>query len=105
MKKLIILLTIIASVSACGRFSNKDEKEANTERIVCLAKQYNEIIFALNAQQNLVAVDLSSTYPPAIKELPTVGYHRALSTEGILSMKPSIIIHDNRGLRSCNTIN
>lgn len=95
MKKLIILLTIIASVSACGRFSNKDEKEANTERIVCLAKQYNEIIFALNAQQNLVAVDLSSTYPPAIKELPTVGYHRALSTEGILSMKPSIIIHDN----------
>lgn len=95
MKKFILLLTILATLSACGRFSNQDEKEANSERIVCLAKQYNEIIFALNAQQNLVAVDLSSTYPPAIKELPTVGYHRALSTEGILSMKPTIIIHDN----------
>ncbi|HOO09501.1 MAG TPA: ABC transporter substrate-binding protein, partial [Cyclobacteriaceae bacterium] len=65
------------------------------KRIVCLSKQYNEIIFELNAEQDLVAVDLSSTYPPEIKKLPTVGYHRALSTEGILSMKPTMIIHDN----------
>lgn len=86
---LLILLT------ACGRFSNKDQKGENESRIVCLSKQYNEIIFELGAQENLVAVDLSSTYPPEIKELPTVGYHRALSTEGILSMKPTMIIHDN----------
>lgn len=86
---LLILLT------ACGRFSNKDQKGENESRIVCLSKQYNEIIFELGAQKNLVAVDLSSTYPPEIKELPTVGYHRALSTEGILSMKPTMIIHDN----------
>ncbi|MBP9924884.1 MAG: ABC transporter substrate-binding protein [Cyclobacteriaceae bacterium] len=79
----------------CGRFSSKDQKKENEVRIVCLSKQYNEIIYELNAQKNLVAVDLSSTYPPEIKELPTVGYHRALSTEGILSMKPTLIIHDN----------
>lgn len=95
MKKLYIILMLSALVSGCGRFSNEDEKQANNERIVCLAKQYNEIIFALKAEQNLVAVDLSSTYPPAIKDLPTVGYHRALSTEGILSTKPTMIIHDN----------
>lgn len=80
---------------ACGRFSNKDEKQVNAERIVCIAKQYNEIIFALGAEKDLVAVDLSSTYPPQIKKLPTVGYHRALSAEGILSTKPTLIIHDN----------
>ena len=74
-------------LTGCGRFSNSDEKQSNSERIVCLSKQYNEIIFELNAQQNLVAVDLSSTYPPEIKALPTVGYHRALSTEGISAGK------------------
>ena len=82
-------------LASCGRFSNKDQKMENEIRIVGLAKQYNEIIFALGAQKNLIAVDVSSTYPPAIKALPTVGYHRALSTEGILSMKPTLIIHDN----------
>ena len=80
---------------ACGRFSKKDEKQASVERIVCIAKQYNEIIFALGVEKDLVAVDLSSTYPPQIKKLPTVGYHRALSAEGILSTKPTLIIHDN----------
>ncbi len=93
MKKLFLLIFLIAA--ACGRFANKDEKKNNPERIVCIAKQYNEIIYALGAEQNLVAVDLSSTYPPAIKTLPTVGYHRALSAEGILSVNPTLLIHDN----------
>lgn len=95
MKKLSIILLSTVTIMGCGRFSNNDEKQANDQRIVCLAKQYNEIIFALGAEENLAAVDLSSTYPPEIKKLPTVGYHRALSTEGILSTKPTIIIHDN----------
>lgn len=88
----LILLTIL--ISSCGRFGNEDTKTGE-ERIVCIAKQLNEIIFELGAAQNIVAVDLSSTYPPEIKELPTVGYHRALSAEGIISMKPTLIIHDN----------
>jgi iron complex transport system substrate-binding protein len=89
----VILMTLV--FSSCGRFSNQENKEAGEQRIVCLSKQYNEIIFALGAQKELVAVDLSSTYPPEIKSLPTVGYHRALSAEGILSMKPTLVIHDN----------
>jgi len=93
MKQLSILCLMV--LASCGRFANKDEKTEQEVRIVCIAKQYNEIIFALGAQKDLIAVDVSSTYPPEIKKLPTVGYHRALSTEGILSMKPTLIIHDN----------
>ncbi len=90
------LIPIIAfALASCGRFANKEQKEEQAARIVCLSKQYNEIIFALGAQKDLVAVDLSSTYPPEIKKLQTVGYHRALSAEGILSTKPTLVIHDN----------
>lgn len=91
---IIILITALLSTS-CGRFGNTDEKENNQERIVCISKQYSEIIFALGAQENIVAVDLSSTYPPEIKKLPTIGYHRALSVETILAMNPTLILHDN----------
>lgn len=62
---------------------------------MCIAKQYSEIIFALGAEKDIVAVDVSSTYPPEARKLPTVGYHRALSAEGILSAKPTLILHDN----------
>src|ERR1043166_5482864 len=93
MKKSLVLSLIV--LASCGRFSNKEQQENREERIVCLSKQYNEIIFALRAEKDLVGVDLSSTYPAAIKKLPTVGYHRALSAEGILSTKPTLVIHDN----------
>jgi iron complex transport system substrate-binding protein len=82
-------------MAGCNRFMNKDGKEGNEERIVCIAKQYTEIIYALGAEKDLVAVDVSSTYPPATKKLQKVGYHRALSTEALLAAKPTLIIHDN----------
>ena len=97
-KSIILIVGISLLLTNCGRFSNskkEDNGKDESKRVVCLAKQYNEIIYALNAQKNLVAVDLSSTYPPEIKDLTTVGYHRALSAEGILSVKPDLIIHDN----------
>src|SRR5580704_12029139 len=97
MKTKFCLLVVLAVfvLSACGRFGKKDDKENTASRIVCISKQYNEIIFTMGAQQNIVGVDLSSIYPPDVQKLPNVGYHRALSIEGILSLKPDLIIHDN----------
>lgn len=98
MKKITLALLCIATLCACGRFGNTEEKQNDTtpqKRIVSIAKQYNEFIYALGAEKDLVAVDLSSIYPKKIQELPTVGYHRALSLESILANKPDLIIHDN----------
>jgi iron complex transport system substrate-binding protein len=85
-KKLSILALACASLTYAGE---------GAQRIVCIGQAYNEMIYALGAQSNLVGVDLSSTFPPEIKKLPNVGYHRALSAEGILSLNPTLIIHDN----------
>ena len=83
------------ALASCGRFGNKDDKQQHDERIVCVAKEYNEVIFELGAQKDIVGVDISSNYPPALKNVTTVGYHRALSAEAILACKPTLIIHDN----------
>jgi iron complex transport system substrate-binding protein len=94
--KIFNILSIFALLlSGCERFGNNDQKQDHKERIVCISKQYSEIIYALQAQDDIVAVDISSTYPAEIKKLPTVGYHRALSAEAILAMKPTLILQDN----------
>jgi iron complex transport system substrate-binding protein len=95
MKKYILFSLAFLTLNACGRFGNEDKSNGGETRIVCIAKQYTEIAFALNAQENIVAVDVSSTFPVAAKSLPTVGYHRALSLESLLAMKPSLILQDN----------
>lgn len=92
MKKILIVSLVL--LASCSRFNNKVD-ELKTERIVCISKQYNEIIFTLKPDNNIVAVDLSSTYPNRLKKMPNVGYHRALSAEAILATQPTLIIEDN----------
>ena len=97
MKKTFVLgglLIALIAASGCGRFDNAPANGTD-ERYVVISPIYNEIIWALGAQDRVVGVDLSSTYPPAIKDVQTVGYHRALSAEGILSLHPTAVIHDN----------
>ena len=84
-------------LAACGRFGNTDEKGDHATRLVSTSKQQTEIIFALGADSDLVAVDVSSVYPPEAKRLPNVGYHRALSLEGMLSAKPTLILTGGPG--------
>jgi iron complex transport system substrate-binding protein len=98
MKRILIVAVFAAALIPainCGRFSNPANDAAKAERLVVISQTYNEIIWALGAQDQVVGVDFSSTYPPDVKKVQTVGYHRALSAEGILSLKPTAIIHDN----------
>lgn len=61
-------------------------------RIVSVGSSITEIIYALGAEKLLVGVDTTSLYPEAARKLPQVGYMRALSAEGVLSLKPTLII-------------
>jgi iron complex transport system substrate-binding protein len=95
MKQIILLFTLSAVFVSCGRFGNKEKDGKNNQRIVCLSKHLTEMVFALGKGHNVVAVDLSSTFPDSAKLLKTVGYHRALSPESIIAMEPDLVIHSN----------
>ena len=93
MKKLILLFIPLALVGC--RFGNKEANTSKELRIASLSKHLTEMIFALGKGHDLVAIDLSSTYPDSTKFLPTVGYHRALSPESIIAVEPGLVIHSN----------
>ena len=76
-------------VGACAR-----DAGSSGERVVCVSKQLNEYLYAIHAESVLVARDLTSIYPPQITKLPSVGYHRALNAEGIISMRPTMLLTD-----------
>lgn len=65
------------------------------QRIVTVGGAMTEIVFALGEGEHVVAVDTTSLYPwRAVAPLPKVGYLRQLSTEGLLSTKPDLILAD-----------
>jgi iron complex transport system substrate-binding protein len=63
------------------------------QRIVAAGGVITEILYALGAGGQIAGVDATSLHPPeALQEKPNIGYVRALSAEGVLSLKPSRII-------------
>ena len=65
---------------------------AAAERIVSIGGDVTQIIYALDAQQDLVARDSTSLHPAVVKKLPDVGYMRQLNAEGILALKPTLVL-------------
>lgn len=62
--------------------------------VLSIGGSVTEIIVALGQQHRLKARDTTSSYPPAVTKLPDVGYMRALSPEGVLSVGPSLIVSE-----------
>lgn len=60
--------------------------------VLAIGGSVTEIAVALGQGHRLKARDSTSTYPPAIAALPDVGYMRALSPEGVLSVDPALIL-------------
>ena len=63
-----------------------------SERVVSIDGSLTEIVYALDAAGSLVAVDTTSRYPEAAQQLPDVGYMRQLSAEGILALRPTLVL-------------
>ncbi|TVS13856.1 MAG: hemin ABC transporter substrate-binding protein [Gammaproteobacteria bacterium] len=61
-------------------------------RIVAIGAAVSETVVALGAADALVAVDNGSRHPASLRNLPQLGYHRALGAEGVLSMQPDHVV-------------
>lgn len=75
----------------CGSFGS-----VAATRVVSLGGDITETVYAIQAQASLVGVDSTSTWPVEATHLPDVGYVRQLGAEGVLALRPDLILatHD-----------
>ena len=62
------------------------------QRIITAGSVITETVCALGACSKIIASDKTSLYPESIQQLPSIGYRTGISAEGILSLKPTLII-------------
>jgi len=62
------------------------------QRWVSAGGALSEWVSALGGESKLVGVDTTSQHPQSLKKLPSIGYQRSLSAEGILNLRPDILI-------------
>ena len=67
----------------------------DSSRVTIAGGSLTEIVYLLEQENKLVAVDITSNFPEEAKQLPSIGYVRALSAEGVLSLSPSLILGED----------
>ncbi len=81
MKALILTLLALLTLPAWA-----------AQRIITIGGDVTQIVYALDAQAQLVARDSTSQHPAAATRLPDIGYMRQLNAEGILALKPTLVL-------------
>ncbi len=69
-----------------------DQKVMAQQRIITLSSALSETVYALGKGGSVVAVDVTSEYPAAIKQKPRASRDRTFSLEGLLSFKPDMVL-------------
>jgi iron complex transport system substrate-binding protein len=62
------------------------------QRIITAGSAITETVCALGDCDKIVGSDKTSTYPESIQGLPSIGYRNGINAEGIISLKPTLII-------------
>jgi iron complex transport system substrate-binding protein len=62
------------------------------QRIITAGSALTETVCALGDCDKIIASDRTSLYPAHIQQLPSIGYRGGINAEGILSLKPTLVI-------------
>ena len=63
-----------------------------SQRIITAGSAITETVCALGECGKIIASDKTSLYPAEIQKLPSIGYRSGISAEGIISLRPTLLI-------------
>jgi len=79
-------------VTATDALGHRITISRQPQRIVSLAPNVTEILFALGLGKRVVGVTDQCNYPPAAQDKPKVGGYALTSVEKVISLKPDLVI-------------
>src|SRR5882757_8859358 len=86
-----LTLTLGAAV-ACAAAAYGADAAKTVPRIISLSPHITELLFAAGAGDRIVGVDDASDYPAAVAGIAHVGEAAALDVEGLLRLRPTLIV-------------
>jgi iron complex transport system substrate-binding protein len=95
MSRLILAAIFLGlALSGCNNSAKQraDDQISDTIKIVSLNGTLTEVLSGLGLEQNIVGVDVTSTYPASINSKPKLGHNRNIAAEGVLALQPDVVL-------------
>ena len=77
---------------SCNPPSGGDSAFTEDKRLITAGGTISEIVHELGFGDQIIATDITSTYPGSMQELPSIGYRNQIKSEGILSMGADVVL-------------
>src|SRR5690606_35282442 len=78
---------------ACQQPKEKaEESEEAPNQYITAGGTITEIVVSLGFGEQIIATDITSTYPASMQDLPSIGYRNQIKAEGILSIGADVIL-------------
>lgn len=106
MKKMLAVLLILAAAAGAKAAVHVDDAGRSVDfpspprRVVTLAPNLTEFVYAVGAGDTMVGTMDTSTWPEAARRVTRIGDYQRLDVERILSLKPEVVLvwhHGNQG--------
>lgn len=88
----ILCASPLAATTFTDALGRRVDLSESPQRIVSLSPNVTEVLFALEAEDKLVAVTDACTYPEAATKLPNIGRYADPSVEQILLARPDLVV-------------
>lgn len=93
MIRVLCLFLLSAMFIACT--GNKTKEPKDQVKIITAGGTITEIVHALGFGEDIIATDITSTYPREMQELPSIGYRNQIKAEGILALGPDLVLAED----------
>lgn len=91
LSKVVFIASAFAALLSSSAFSAETHSEHEI-RLVSAGTGVTELVLALDAGNELIAIDSTSYVPDGLSHVAKLGYHRMLSAEGIIALSPTLVV-------------
>lgn len=106
MKKIAFIFLAAIVITSCNQnkkeqttTDNVETEQMQPERIVSLNGSISEILVGLGETENIVGVDVTSTFPERLKETAKdLGHTSKISIESLMALQPTVIYFTEKDL-------
>lgn len=90
--RLLLISSTLSCLIACSESPPPGSADATYSRVVTLAPNLTELVYAAGAGDTLVGVSAYSDYPPEARQLPVIGDAFVVDQEQLAVLQPDLLL-------------
>lgn len=88
----VAICFLALAFQACNVSTTAESVITDSTKIVSTNGTLSEILVSLGFEDNIVGVDVASTYPTSLQAKPKIGHNRDISSEGVLALDADLVL-------------